>query len=80
MVQADRKLKLEELEIGITFIRGEGAYTKTDKNVVLCAFRKQLYQQVRAVVKEIDPSAFVIVTNATEIFGEGFKDHFADEI
>lgn len=71
---------LEELEIGITFIRGEGAYTKTDKNVVLCAFRKQLYQQVRAVVKEIDPSAFVIVTNATEIFGEGFKDHFADEI
>ncbi len=74
------KKLLEELEIGITFIKGEGAYTGTDKNVVLCAFRKQLYQQVRAVVKDIDPSAFVIVTSATEIFGEGFKDHFADEI
>ena len=74
------KYLLNELEIGVTFVKGVGAYTGTEKNVVLCAFRKQLYQRVRQIIKSIDPEAFLIVTNATEVFGEGFKDHFADEI
>ena len=48
--------------------------------MILAAFRKQIYQNVRQIVKEEDPGAFMIVTSATEIFGEGFRDHFADEI
>ena len=74
------KQLLGELEIGVTFIKGVGAYTNTKKDVVLCAFRKPLYQKVRNIIKNTDPNAFVMVTSASEIFGEGFKDHFADEL
>ena len=71
---------MEELEIGVTFVKGVGAYTNTEKDVVMCAFRKPLYQKVRNIIKHTDPNAFVMVTSASEIFGEGFKDHFADEL
>lgn len=71
---------LSELEIGVTFLKGTGAYTEEDRRVVMAAFRKQTYQQVRQIVKEEDGSAFMIVTSASEIFGEGFRDHFADEL
>ena len=71
---------LSELEIGVTWLEGVGAYTEEKRRVVFAAFRKQLYQNVRQIVKEEDPDAFMIVTSATEIFGLGFRDHFADEV
>ena len=71
---------MEELEIGVTWLHGHGAYTKESRRVIFTVFRKQLYLQVREIVKNEDPTAFMIVTTATEIFGEGFRDHFADEI
>ena len=74
------KRLMNELEIGVTFIKGVGAYTNEHKDVIMCAFRKTLYQKVREIIKQTDSKAFVMVTSASEIFGEGFKDHFADEI
>ena len=74
------KRLLEDLEIGVTWLDGIGAYTGEHRKVILAAFRKQIYQNVRQIIKEEDPGAFMIVTSATEIFGEGFRDHFADEI
>ena len=71
---------LNDLGIGVTWLEGIGAYTEEDRRVIFAAFRKQNYQRVRQIVKEEDPEAFMIVTSATEIFGEGFKDHFADEL
>ncbi len=71
---------LDELEIGVTLIKGKGAYTNLEKEIILCAFRKPLYQRVRQIIKQADPNAFVMVTSASEIFGLGFKDHFADEL
>jgi len=71
---------LDELEIGLTIIKGKGAYTNLEKDIITCAFRKPLYQKVRQIIKQADPNAFVMVTSATEIFGLGFKDHFADEL
>jgi len=71
---------LDELEIGLTIIKGKGAYTNLEKDIIMCAFRKPLYQKVRQIIKQADPNAFVMVTSATEIFGLGFKDHFADEL
>jgi len=65
---------LDELEIGVTHLQGSGAYTDTDKRVILCAMRKQLLPQVQDIATVEDPLAFLIVTSATEIFGEGFKD------
>ena len=71
---------MNELGHGVTWLDGTGAWTGEGKKVILTAFRKQNYHLVRDVVKTEDPGAFMIVTSANEIFGEGFKDHFADEI
>ena len=71
---------MNDLEMGVTWLEGIGAYTEEKKRVVMVAFRKQSYQKVRQVVKEEDPEAFMIVSSASEIFGLGFRDHLSDEL
>jgi len=66
---------LVELDLGATYLHGEGAYTRTDKTVLLCAMKKQFFPKVRQLVLEEDPDAFLIVGQASEVFGEGFKAH-----
>ncbi len=70
---------MSELEIGVTYVHGEGAYTGREKQVILCVAKKQLFPNIKEIVKKEDPSAFMIVSNASDIYGEGFKDHFAEE-
>ena len=65
---------MAELEIGVTYLQGQGAYTKDNKRVILCAMHKRLLPQVQEIAMKEDPCAFLIVTSASEIFGEGFKD------
>ena len=65
---------LEELEIGVTYLQGQGAYTRDNKKVILCAMQKRLLPKVQEIAMEEDPFVFLIVTSASEIFGEGFKD------
>lgn len=65
---------LQELEIGVTYLQGQGAYTRDNKKVILCAMQKRLLPRVQEIAMEEDPCAFLIVTSASEIFGEGFKD------
>lgn len=71
---------LTELEAGITYFDGKGAYTNTQKRVIMCAVKKQMLPKIREIVRDSDPYAFMIVTKATEIFGEGFKDHKSEDI
>ncbi len=69
---ADRLM--QELEIGVTYLQGQGAYTRDNKKVILCAMQKRLLPRIQEIAMEEDPFAFLIVTSASEIFGEGFKD------
>lgn len=71
---------LEEIDIGVTYLRGEGGYSSRDKKVIMCVTKKQQAPKIEEVVKEEDPRAFMIVTSATEIFGEGYKSIFADRL
>lgn len=71
---------LEELEIGVTHIYGSGAYSGKEKNVIFCAIRKQLAPKAEEIVKEVDPHAFMIVTSASEIYGEGYKNIFSEKL
>ena len=71
---------LKELDIGATYVDGEGAYTGEGRRIIMCAAKNFQYPKVRDVVKEIDPHAFMIVSSAKEIYGEGYKDHFEDEM
>ena len=71
---------MEELELGVTYLQGEGAYTGAPKRVLLCVARRQLAPKIRDIVKAEDSSAFLIVSPATEVLGEGFKPHTAEEL
>lgn len=75
---SDRLMK--EVETGVTLLHGEGAYTKKDKKVLMCVLHDQQYPMLRDIVKQEDKHAFLIVTKATEIFGEGYKNHYAEEL
>ena len=54
-------------------MNGEGAYSKKDKHVICCAVQKSEYSKIKRKVKEIDPKAFIIITSANEVLGEGFQ-------
>lgn len=71
---------LEELDIGVTYVKGSGAYSGAEKNVIMCVIRKNLSPKAEEIVKEEDPMAFMIVTNATEIYGEGYKNLFSEKL
>ena len=59
---------------GVTLLKGEGAYTGRAKNVILCVIKKTQITQVRKIVKNVDVHAFLIVTDARDVFGNGFEN------
>ena len=69
---------LKEIELGITLLKGSGAYENKEKKIIMCVVRKQSAHKVEEVVKQEDASAFMIITSATEIFGEGYKSYFGE--
>lgn len=64
---------MEELERGVTILKGYGAYTKNDKNVILAVVSRKQVMTLKRLVKSIDPYAFVIISDIHEALGDGFK-------
>ena len=64
---------LNELGRGVTRIAGHGGYTGEGREVLLCVVTRQQTSHLKTIIYEIDPSAFVIIGNATEVHGGGFK-------
>ena len=62
----------ERLQRGVTFLRGEGAWSGREKNVILCVIRQKQIVELQRLVETIDDRAFVIVSDAREVFGKGF--------
>ncbi|HBD65167.1 MAG TPA: YitT family protein [Clostridiales bacterium] len=71
---------LDEIDIGITYLKAEGAYSKSDKKVIMCVCRKYNYTKIREIVREEDIDAFFIVSGANEVFGDGYKSYLTEEI
>ena len=71
---------IKEVETGVTLLHGEGAYTGKNKKVLMCVLHDHQYPMLRDIVKQEDKHAFLIVTKATEIYGEGYKNPYADEL
>lgn len=71
---------LVELDVGATYLEGEGAYSNERKRVIMCVVRKQIAPQIEEIVKEEDPNAFMIISSAAEIYGEGYKNIFSEKI
>lgn len=74
------KRLLEDLDVGVTYVKGSGAYSGKDKKVIMCIMRKQLAPKAEEIIKQEDPQAFMIVTSATEIYGEGYKNIFSEKL
>lgn len=71
---------LEELDIGVTHVKGCGAYSGKEKNVIMCVIKKQVYHHAEEIVRQEDPLAFMIVSSASEIYGEGYKSYFSEKL
>lgn len=71
--------KLMDMGLGGTIFTGKGAYTGNDKKIIMCAARPAKIAAIKAAVKQVDPDkAFIIVSDAKEVFGEGFGEYGAD--
>jgi uncharacterized membrane-anchored protein YitT (DUF2179 family) len=64
---------LYELKRGATIFVGKGAYTRSQRDMVLTVVTQSEVPRLKAMVHEVDEKAFVIVGNANEVLGEGFK-------
>jgi len=62
-----------ELGRGVTWLEGHGGYTGQSREVLLCVITRQQIATLKAIIHKIDPDAFVIIGNATEVHGEGFQ-------
>jgi uncharacterized membrane-anchored protein YitT (DUF2179 family) len=64
---------LEELQRGVTMWQGVGMYSGQERQILLCAVSRAEVNPIKAIVHEADPQAFVVIGEAYEAFGEGFK-------
>lgn len=78
--QAITERILQELNIGVTYLKGAGAYKKEEKQIILCVVKKTGAHKVEEIVKQEDESAFMIISNAKEIYGEGYKSYFGEKL
>ncbi len=67
--------KLMDMGLGATIFNGSGAFTRNQKNVLLCAARPNKIARIKSAVMALDPKGFVIVTDAKEVLGEGFGEY-----
>ena len=66
-------LKIQEIERGVTGLYGKGMYTENQKLVLVCATPRKYVANIRKIAKEIDKDSFIIISNAREVYGQGFK-------
>lgn len=62
-----------ELERGVTLLKGEGGFTGSPKEVLYCVVNRNEMARLKTIVHSEDPRAFVIVSDAREVLGEGFR-------
>ena len=69
-----------ELGRGATFLHGEGTYSHEDTKVVLTAVKRQQLAELKKLVVEVDPNAFIIVQEAHQVLGDGFSRYSKDAL
>lgn len=71
---------VNDLDRGLTFLQGEGGYSGESKRVIMCAIKQRQIVQLKQLVKELDPAAFVIVCDAHEVLGDGFREYRQNDL
>ncbi len=62
-----------EIKKGATGLYGKGGFTRRSKMVIMCVSKRNDIEKIKNISKEIDPNSFIIVTDAREVYGQGFK-------
>ena len=70
----------EKLDRGATFLHGEGSYSHQNTKVVLVAIKRQQLAELKTLVVELDPDAFIIVQEAHQVLGDGFMRYSKDAL
>jgi hypothetical protein len=70
----------DKLERGATYLHGEGTYSRKNTKVVLTAVKKQQLADLKRIVVEADPNAFVILQEAHQVLGDGFSRYSKDAL
>lgn len=65
---------MKDLDRGVTLFKGKGMYTKEEKDVLLCVVNRFQFTKTKDIVYEIDKDAFIMVTEMSEVLGEGFEE------
>ena len=65
---------MNDIQHGVTLIPASGAYTNEEKTIILSVVRPNEVAEINKIVKEIDRSAFTIITESNEVFGYGFQN------
>jgi uncharacterized membrane-anchored protein YitT (DUF2179 family) len=78
MIISDRQAEIQEgilnkIDRGVTKLSAYGGYTDSERPVVMCVVDQTEFTKLKQLVKTIDPTAFIIVMDASEVLGEGFK-------
>ena len=78
--EAIAKVINEKLDRGATYLSGEGSYSHQPKQVILTVVKKQQIADLKRLVVEIDPDAFIVVQEAHQVLGEGFGQYSKESL
>ena len=70
----------KQLDRGTTFLHGEGSFSGRDKLVLMCAFKQRQIVPLKAIVHGMGPDAFIIVCDAHDVLGQGFRRYQKNDI
>lgn len=68
-----RNVLLHELDRGVTRLPAYGGYTETKRSVLMCVIPRGDISKLKRLVSDVDPHAFVIISDTSDVLGEGFK-------
>ena len=69
-----------QLDRGVTLLKGQGYYKRQDKMVLLSAVKRKQLAELKELVMDIDPDAFIILQDAHQVLGDGFKRYDRNEL
>lgn len=70
----------EQMERGVTILDGRGFYSGKDKQVLLSAIKKKQVAELKQIVIDVDPDAFIILQDAHQVLGDGFKRYNKNDL
>ena len=71
---------LNDVDVGATLLEGKGAYSSRHKDIIMCVVKKRRAPKLQELVRQRDPAAFMVITSASEIYGEGYKNIMGERI